>query len=288
MRRRIIGLFLALTGACSVWVQPGNARDPGPALWVVRSGDAAVHLFGRMVVPAGRQWLTPAIERSFDTSDALWLENPRGEPERGNELISQYGFAKDYSILRVIDQRERDRVLELLERGGVPADGLDGRRSWLANLFLSNLIDRLSNIDAASSPDAILRARAEAQGKRVLSEWRDIQELVAYSVALPEAIQLQMLGRALDDAESYSSRLDAWLRGDIELLSGMANDTATDYPDAHRQVNVERNSKWVPRVREMLAAGNVQFVCIGAGHFVGPDNLLSQLRAAGMDVQRLE
>ena len=283
---RIIGLVLALTGASSVWAQVGDARDPGPALWVVRSGDAAVYLFGRMAVRNDSQWLTPAIEESFDASDMLWLENPRGDPEQGNQLIGELGFSKDYSILEVIDERDRNRVIALLERAGMSADALDGRKVWLANLFLSQLIDRMNNVDGSALPDTILRARAEAQGKPVRSEWRDVREVVEYSVGLPESVQLQMLGKALDDSESYSSRLDAWLRGDIDFLSGMADEIATDYPDAHRRVNVERNSQWVARIREMLAVGNVQFVSIGIGHLVGPDNVLSQLRADGMEVQR--
>jgi uncharacterized protein YbaP (TraB family) len=37
----------------------------------------------------------------------------------------------------------------------------------------------------------------------------------------------------------------------------------------------------------MLADDDTEFVAIGIGHLVGPDNLLEQLRAAGLDVQRV-
>jgi uncharacterized protein YbaP (TraB family) len=96
-----------------------------------------------------------------------------------------------------------------------------------------------------------------------------------------------MIGKALDDSESYDERLDAWLRGDVEALSLIADATAIDYPDAHREVNVERNSRWVARIRTMLVDGDTEFVAIGVGHLVGPDNLLSQLVAGGLDVERV-
>jgi uncharacterized protein YbaP (TraB family) len=67
----------------------------------------------------------------------------------------------------------------------------------------------------------------------------------------------------------------------------IADATAIDYPDAHREVNVERNARWVARIRTMLADGETEFVAIGAGHLVGPDNLLNQLRAGGLTVERL-
>jgi uncharacterized protein YbaP (TraB family) len=281
------GFVVALAMTWNAGAQPARTDSPGPGLWVVRSDDAAVYLFGRMAVANGAQWLTPTIEKAFDSSDALWLENPRADGDQGNELIGRLGFAPGYSVLDAIYPSDRDRVLRLLERAGMPADALQGRKAWLANLFLSQLIDRLNNVDGSAFPDTVLRRRAEAQGKSVSSEWRDIGELVEYSVGLRETIQLQMLGKVLDDSESYRARLDAWLRGDVEALAMIADATAIDYPDAHREVNVERNARWVARIRTMLADSETEFVAIGAGHLVGPDNLLNQLRAGGLTVERL-
>jgi uncharacterized protein len=285
--KHILGFVVALPTTWSAVAQPARTDSPGPGLWVVRGDDAAVYLFGRMAVGNGAQWVTPTIEKVFDASDVLWLENPRANGDRGNELIGRLGFAEGYSVLDAIDQTDRDRVLRVLERAGMPADAREGRKAWLANLLLSQLIDRMNNVDGSSFPDTVLRQRAEAQGKSVLSEWRDIEELIEYSVGLPETLQLQMLGKALDDSESYSARLDAWLRGDVESLAVIADATAIDYPDAHREVNVERNARWVARIRAMLDDGDTEFVAIGAGHLVGPDNLLNQLRASGLAVERI-
>jgi uncharacterized protein YbaP (TraB family) len=37
----------------------------------------------------------------------------------------------------------------------------------------------------------------------------------------------------------------------------------------------------------MLADGDTEFVAVGVGHLVGPDNLLAQLRAVGLNVERV-
>jgi uncharacterized protein len=281
------GFVIALTLTASAVGQPPSAGASGPALWIVRHDDAAVYLFGRMAVGNGSQWLTPTIQQAFDASAELWLENPSADGGRGNELIGRHGFADGFSVLQVIDESKRTRAIRLLKRAGLPADALDGRKAWLANLLLSQLIDRVNNVDGSLFPDTVLRQRAEAQGKNVFSEWRDIAELVAYSVGLPETIQLQLLGKALDDSESYPARLEEWLRGDVDALSITADATARNYPDAHRTVNVERNARWVARIRTMLADDDTEFVAIGVGHVVGPDNLLSQLLAGGLTVERV-
>ncbi len=281
------GRFVLLLAVTVASIAAGQVTRTGPALWVVRSGDAAVYVFGRMAVGRDTPWLTPAIEAAFDDSDALWLENPRADGSLGNELIDRFGLTDGYSVLNAVGERDRSRVIRLLERAGMPSDALDGRKAWLANLFLTQLIDRTNDVDTASSPDLVLRQRAEAREMSVFSEWRNIDELVEYSVGLPETVQLQMLGKALDDAESYGDRLDAWTRGDIEALSRIAEATAAAYPVAHREVNVERNSRWVGRIRAMLADGGTELVSIGVGHLVGPDNLLTQLERAGLHIERV-
>jgi uncharacterized protein YbaP (TraB family) len=283
----VVGLLASLSISAATSGQPTAAELNGPPLWIVRSGSADVYLFGRMAVGTDTHWLTPTIEAAFDASNSLWLENPRADGNQANELIDRLGFADGYSVLRAIDQTDRDRVLSLLQRAGMSSDTLEGRKAWLANIFLSQLIDRFNNVNGSLFPDAVLRQRAEAQGKRVFSEWRDLGELVEYSVGLPEAIQIQMLGKALDDAESYAARLDAWLRGDMGALATLANATAVAYPDAHREVNGQRNARWVSRIRSMLANTDTEFVAVGIGHLTGADNLLSQLRAAGFSVERL-
>jgi uncharacterized protein YbaP (TraB family) len=164
------GLLVAMAITWSAVGQPTRTGSTGPALWAVRSDDAAVYLFGRMAVGSDAQWLTPTIEGAFDASDVLWLENPRADGNRANELIGRLGFAEGYSVLDAIDQSDRNRVIRLLERAGMPADALEGRKAWLANLFLSQLIDRINNVDGSSFPDTVLRQRAEAQKKNVFSE----------------------------------------------------------------------------------------------------------------------
>jgi uncharacterized protein YbaP (TraB family) len=282
----ILGLLVVLAAPPTMG-QSTTAEHNGPALWVVRSGDAQVYLFGRMAVAKDTPWLTPTIEAAFAASSSLWLENPRADSSQGGELIERLGFAEGYSVLSALDQTDRARVLSLLARAGMPADALEGRRAWLANLFVSQIIDRFNDVDGAASPDTVFRQRAEAQGKSVSSEWRDLGELVEYSVGLAETVQLQMLGKALDDSESYTARLDAWLRGDLDALEALAAPTAVSYPDAYLEVNVERNSRWVARIRTMLADDDTEFVAVGIGHLVGPDSLLDQLLVGGFDVERL-
>jgi uncharacterized protein YbaP (TraB family) len=206
-----------------------------------------------MAVRFGAPWFSAGIQEVFDASDVLWVEQPPGEPQRQSQLVGELGAAGSYSIFNVVDEGTGRRARAMLLRAGMPAAVLDGKKAWAANLFLSDVLSRMHNVDRASFPDTILRARAEAGGKSVHSEWRDVREVLEHSAGLPEPVQIQMLGKTLDDWEMYSRRVDTWLRADIDTLSTMANETAAAYPDVYREINAQRNVKWVERIREMLA-----------------------------------
>ena len=68
---RIVVSFLALTATCVVFAQPPRAAPPSPALWVVRSGDASVYLFGRMAVRFGAPWFIAGIQDRASLPDTV-------------------------------------------------------------------------------------------------------------------------------------------------------------------------------------------------------------------------
>ena len=49
-----------------------------------------------------------------------------------------------------------------------------------------------------------------------------------------------------------------------------------------------RNTRWVPRIEAMTKGTDTVFITVGAAHLVGPDGLVSQLRAAGYSVERID
>lgn len=277
-----ISALLALTFPIPAFLQ---SPDTDPALWVVRGQGATVYLFGRMAVPTETDWITPKVEEAFDASDILWLENPSSDSEPVDELIAELGFREGYSVLNLLDESDRMRLVAILERGGASPELLEGRKAWLSYLFVSNVIDRLNGI--ATSPDGYFRDQAEATEKEIRSEWPTMREFVQFAAALPDTTHLQMIRKALDGSGSYEELLEAWLRGDLEALTQWSGDFATKYPDAYRQLNSERNAKWVAFIQDMLTRGGTHFISVGIGHLNGPDSIVSRLESTGFAVERL-
>jgi uncharacterized protein YbaP (TraB family) len=81
-----------------------------------------------------------------------------------------------------------------------------------------------------------------------------------------------------------------WRRGDVAALSQLLTvEFRGKYPALYRRVNVERNQAWLPKLSALLDAGGADdtLVVVGTMHLLGPDGLVSQLRAKGYRVERL-
>jgi uncharacterized protein YbaP (TraB family) len=145
---------------------PKVQTRPRPALWLAEKQGTRVYLFGQMPVRSDTVWLTPEIEAAFNGSDLVWLENLDNSlitPEvmrAVGELQKQLTPAGDFSVLSVLDEPHRKRLLAVLAAEGVSPESLKGRAIPYARQLVSSIRDRKSGADFTKIPEAIFRARA--------------------------------------------------------------------------------------------------------------------------------
>ena len=284
----LVGSLLLAGGAL-----PQAQTRPRPALWLAEKQKTRVYLFGQMPVRSDTVWLTPEIEAAFNGSDLVWLENLDSSlitPEvmsAVGELQRQLAPPGDFSVLSVLGEPHRKRLLALLAAEGVSPESLNGRAILSARQLVSSIQDRKSGADFTRIPEAILRARAKAAGKPIFTEWRDLLELVRFASDLPE-VQKQLVMMALDDLDrDYPAELSSWLSGALDLQIRAAEARSVRYPDLYLHVNTLRNQAMARRIVDAMNDYRQLFVCLGIGHFVGPSSVPAFLGDAGLAVRRV-
>lgn len=198
--------FVALLGAFALSSCTAFPRvnGKGPAMWLARRGSKSVYLFGQMPVLTGTDWLTPDIAAAFDGSDIVWLENPdntQQSPEimqAVDALNKRLAPPADFSVLSVLDDDYRNRLLQILKKEGLEPESLKGHRLTYTRQLLSFIRDRDSGADFKKIPEAIFRNRAKASGKPVFTEWRDFLEIVQWAADMPR-VQKELVMMAIDE-----------------------------------------------------------------------------------------
>ena len=292
IRTALASLFLAAfaTSACA---DARQAREP--AVFAVRDGDSTIYLYGTVHVrPNGADWGGPIAHAALASASDVWTEmeiSPENDA-RGQELARQLSAAPGgHPLSSWLTPTENRRLVALEQRLHVNPDALEQLQPWAASLTLTLVPIMQAGYDPQSGVDRDVDAYADAHHLHEHA-FETIDEQLGFLANLSSRLQRQMLLEAIDEAEQGPSELaqmtSAWERGDSRALERIVVDeTRHDYPELYQVLFVRRNAAWLPVIERELHGSRTAFIAVGAGHLLGPDGLIAQLRARGATVERL-
>lgn len=273
----------------AAWAQ----EEVHPALYVVRDADSTLYLYGTVHVrPAGEDWGSAAVRNALDASDEVWTEieiSPQADA-RAQALMARLSAAPaDRPLSSWLDAPARARLAALIGRLRVAPAYFESMQPWAAGVALTMIPILQAGFDPESGVDRAVDAYADARGKRRRA-FESIEEQLGFLAGLSPDLQQQLLLEAIDEAEEGPALLAqltrAWERGDTNMLDDLVvEDTRDDYPELYNVLFKRRNEVWVDMLMRELAGSGVDFVAVGAGHLVGEDGLVAQLRARGVRVE---
>jgi uncharacterized protein len=160
---------------------------------------------------------------------------------------------------------------------------------FLAEALSSRTLER-AGFTTRFGIDIYFYRKAKAAGKPVLGleTLRDQAEIFdRFDDRQNEQYLLSTLSGLPEYAEMIRQLVNAWEDGNVRLLDRLLNQDKQADPITHETLFSRRNSKWVPEI-ERFAHGNGNYlIIVGAGHLVGDDGVVAQLRQAGFFVQQL-
>ncbi len=271
-------------GSRAVEVARRIAADP--LLWRIDGEGKPTYLFGTLHLTERGELedLAPQVQEAFRSSEVFVMETDLEKFRKSfdNPSVVVYPPGQTLKAKLTSDQWET-----LVGRVGeeVPPRALRQFRPWVATMRLSKLSSRRSK----EVMDVQLRDWAKTLDKEV-----DFLETPSRQIdALRRGFDLEVLRKILDAPEDqmvgYEQMLEAYESGDLERIEQvMLHESRTFDPKVggYREVLVERNRDWVPKIEGFIEQGGV-FVAAGSGHFVGPDSVIDMLRDKGYEVRRV-
>jgi uncharacterized protein YbaP (TraB family) len=85
----------------------------------------------------------------------------------------------------------------------------------------------------------------------------------------------------------FPDMVNAWKNGDTARFGAIMAISIKDLPEIYNRFVIQRNKEWVTKIEGLMAYGGTVLVVVGAGHFVGPDNLLLLLRNKGYTIEQI-
>jgi uncharacterized protein YbaP (TraB family) len=285
-------LFLVQSLSSGVTIR--GDQDSKATLWRVRGEHNTVYLLGSIHVLSKQSYpLKAVLDRAFDESNqvAFEIDLTRFTEQSFREEFSRTAF---YPPGQSLSKNLSPGTIELLN-GLLPLYGLtlrqvEGQKPWfLAETLSSRALER-AGFSEELGVDLYFFHKAKALGKPVLGleTLRDQAEIFGqFNDQQNEQYLLNTISGLRAYSEMIRKLVEAWREGDIQTLDRLLNQDKRADPVTHDVLFSKRNLKWVPEI-EHFAHGNGNYlVIVGAGHLVGDDGVVAQLRRAGYSVDQL-
>lgn len=275
--------------------ESGRPGDAGPLfLWKITTAKATSYLLGSVHVAKPDFYpLDPRLEEAFGQCSALAVEaDIGGGLDHLADTVKALGcYPEDGGdgLERHISPRTR----QLFEKLRLDVAMLRQLRPWLAALILqTKLMEALGFDDKLGIDRHFLDAARQRQ--LPVRQLESIDAQLRLLADMPQDCADAQLYEALRAVQNKGRILkqiiSLWQAGDDEALARLLAEDLKAYPeyqDCTDRLYSQRNRAMAEIVEDWLEEGTPVFVVVGAAHLVGPDGLVTLLRAKGHDVTQV-
>jgi uncharacterized protein YbaP (TraB family) len=283
--------LLFLISSCAPTSRLGGSKS---TLWKVQGDHNHVYLLGSIhVLPKKAYPLKPALEHAFDDAQQIVFEIDltRFTKKSFKEEFSRTAiYPTGQSLSKNLSPQTIELLNSVLPLYGLSLKEIEHLKPWFVAEALGSRTLEMAGFSDRLGIDLYFYHKAQVAGKPVLGleTLRDQAEIFD---RFNDEQNEQYLASTLSGLPAYAEMIRhlvaAWKDGNVEVLDRLLNQDKRADPVTHETLFARRNSKWMPEI-EQLAHGNGNYlIIVGAGHLVGDDGLVAQLRRAGYSVQQL-
>ena len=288
LRRPAVAIAAALV---AVSLEAAPARN---FLWKATSkSGGTMYLVGSVhLLPKDSYPLNPALEAAFKESDLLVEEADLGEMGVGAQMafLSRGMLPSSTPLDKVLSPATYALLTKRAAEIGVPVEPLKLLKPWMVAQMLEVMQWQKAGFDPELGLDKHFYDLAQGAGKSVQGlETLDFQMSLFDGMTLAE--QDHLLAETLKEIDTEQANMaklmDAWKAGDAPTVERIVLSALRQEPQLYQRLLVDRNKAWIPKLEALFARKGRTFVVVGAAHLVGPDGLISLLRAKGYSVEQM-
>jgi uncharacterized protein YbaP (TraB family) len=287
-RRQALQYLSATAIGGAAYAAHAGTADRFP-VWEISLRHGRVYLLGH-TPPRAEDWKDERVEGLLRGCGRLWNETNHRQKADEQDLMQRYGIAHGRDLQSSLDAGQRARLAAAAKAVGAPLASLSPFRPWLAAQALEGALFSAPPFNKRNA-DQVLVARAQSLSIPVSSEFPTLADSARWLAQLSPAAETQYLMYITDEVSMGAKRgqriYAAWDRGNAAPATAWMARMAQRYPELYREMAVQRNKRWVPRVRTMLDGDRPSMIVVGLYHLVGPDRMQVHLADNGFRVRQI-
>jgi len=260
----------------------------------VRGDHNTLYLLGSVHVLSQKNYpLKPALNRAFDDSQRVVFEidlNRFTTTSFQQEFRRTALYPPGQSLSKKISPETAELLNEVLPVYGLTLKRVERLRPWFIAEWLSSRTLEMAGFSESLGVDIYFFRKAQATGKPVLGleTLRDQAQIFDhFSDEENERYLVGTLATLANYPLSIGRLVTAWRNGNVALLDEILNQDRHSDPATHKALFSERNTKWLPEIEALARKNENYLIIVGAGHLVGDDGVVAQLKRAGYSVEQM-
>jgi uncharacterized protein YbaP (TraB family) len=283
--------LIGLLCACST---TNKLVESKATLWKVKGDHNTMYLLGSIHVLSKHAYpLKPALERAFDDANQVVFEIDLTQftPTSFRQEFKRTAlYPSGQSLSKKLSPGTIELLKSVLPEYGLTLHEVERFKPWFLAEWLSSRALEMAGFSDQLGVDFYFYHKAKAAGKPVLGleTLRDQAQIFdSFNDQESELYLVSTISGLPAYAVMVGRLVDAWKNGDVGLLDQLLNQDKRSDPTTHDVLFSKRNSKWMPEIERFAHESGNYLIIVGAGHLVGDDGVVAQLKRAGYSVQQL-
>jgi len=291
------GWFLALLlvgGLLAAGARPAPGAEVSKhhSLWKASGPHCKLYLLGSIHFLKPENYpLAEPIEQAFSNSQVVVFETDIGIMEKPELVMGKLMSKAMLPAGQTLDGQLSPKTYQLFSNYitsvGLPIAMFSQFKPGMAAMTLEAAELQRLGFQADQGVDVHFYRMAAKQAKTIIPlETVDFQlDLVTgFSAEEGELLVKTTLDEIETTRKLIADLITAWQTGDTAGTEKVLNSTKKDAPAIYKRLLTDRNDRWVPKLKELLAGDKNVIVIVGAGHLVGKDGVVEQLRRGGVKI----
>jgi uncharacterized protein YbaP (TraB family) len=277
----------------TVYAQAG-AQQKKAFLWSLKTDKATIYLLGSFhLLKSDAYPLDKDIEAAYRDCQRVVFEtdiDAANDPAFQARMLTQGLYPEGQTLEQNISKETYSLLEKKLTEVGLTLDQVNRFKPWRCALTVAALKLKRMGFDPQYGIDGYFFNKAKKDGKEKLF-LESLDSQIALFSELGGNQAEAFLRQTLKDLEVVETMLPdmvgAWETGDAARLESIMTTSFKDYPDIYDRFIVQRNRAWAGTIEQLLAQGGTTLVVVGAGHLVGPENVLQLLKNKGYNMEQI-
>jgi uncharacterized protein YbaP (TraB family) len=283
-------LLSLLSASCST-IQIGESKD---TLWKLRGLHNTIYLLGSIHVLSQKNYpLKAPLNRAFEDASRIVFEidlNRFTTTRLKREFRRTAFFPNGQSLSQKLSPETIELLKHVLPVYGLTLKRVERLKPWFLAEWLSSRTLEMAGFSETLGVDVYFFRKARSTGKPVLGLETIRDQAQIFDHFSDEENERYLVG-TLATLATYPALIGrlvtAWQNGDVRLLDQILNQDQHADPVTHKALFSDRNIKWLPQIEAIAQKNENYLVVVGAGHLVGYDGVVAQLRRRGYTVKQM-